>query len=70
MIVPIICENPDCKNAGQEVNRVSGILPPDVNLFYEGYDGVESEDQCPVCGEAGVVADPVLEHEWEARYYD
>jgi hypothetical protein len=70
MIIPIVCDTQDCTKAGQEVNRVSGILPPDLDLFYEGHDGSELEDQCPVCGQAGVAEDPIFEHEWEKKYFD
>ena len=70
MIIPIVCETPGCKDRGRELNQVSGILPPDVNLFFEGYDGSELEDQCLVCGQVGVAQDPILQHQWENKYFD
>ncbi len=65
MIIPIICENLDCANAGAEVNHISGINPPDLELFYESYDGSELLDHCSICGCLGIAEDPIFEHEWK-----
>ena len=70
MIIPIVCRTAGCAGAGREVNRVSGIPPPDLDLFFEGYDGSDPADQCPMCRQVGIAEDPLLEYGWEARYYD
>ena len=56
--VPIVCENPQCKNLGCVVNIVSDI--DDIDLFYAGYDGSSDADYCRFCGELGVAEDPVV----------
>lgn len=58
--IPIICENNQCRNFGGVINIASEINLRDMDLFYENYDGVVEEDYCPICGELGVVEDPIL----------
>lgn len=60
IVIPIICENPACRNRGRRVNAVSRIPLADMDLFYEGYDGGDPADYCPLCGQLGVALDPVF----------
>ena len=70
MIVPIVCWTDGCPNRGTEVNRVHGLNPQDLDLFFEGYDESEPEDHCPLCKELGVAEDPSIEHPWELKYFE
>ncbi len=70
MIIPIVCYTEDCANLGKTINVVRGILPSDVDDFFEGYDGDCAEDWCPTCHVLGVAEDPFMEHEWENRYFE
>ncbi|MGR3914377.1 MAG: hypothetical protein OD918_07630 [Gammaproteobacteria bacterium] len=60
IIIPIICENPACRNRGRRVNAVSGIPLADMDLFYEGYGDGDPADNCPACGKLGIAHDPVF----------
>lgn len=55
--IPIICENIKCSNFGSIVNTVTGLNSDDADLFYEGYNGSEKEDYCPICKELAVAED-------------
>ena len=52
-----MCYTKGCTNYGEAINIVSGIPAYELELFYEGYDGTEPEDICPLCGESGVAED-------------
>jgi len=58
--IPIVCETDQCENNGKLINTVRGIPFEDLDLFYENYDDLVEQDHCPVCGELGVVQDPIL----------
>ena len=57
-VIPITCGNPQCRNFNELVNMVSGVTMENMDLFYESYDGSDTEDYCLVCGELGVAEDP------------
>lgn len=59
--VPLVCETTGCNNSGNVVNLVSGIIPQDLDLFYEDYDGSAPEDRCPLCGQPAIAQDPLRE---------
>lgn len=58
IVIPITCGNSRCRNFNHLVNVVSGVPLEKLDLFYESYDGSESADYCPACGELGVAEDP------------
>ena len=56
--VPVICENPHCRNFHELVNLVTGLCIDDADSCYEtGFDGSDKEDYCTVCGELGIAQD-------------
>ena len=59
LTIPIVCETPRCPNEGEIINSVSGIPAALADAFYEDFDGSDPADVCPLCGAAGVAADPI-----------
>lgn len=60
IIIPIICENPQCLNFSHQINSVSEIAEDDIDLFYESYDGSDERDYCPICKNLGVAEDYII----------
>ncbi len=58
MSIPILCETSDCPNNGTLINRVAGIEPGGLDLFYESYGDGDPADICPLCRELGIAIDP------------
>jgi hypothetical protein len=59
-MTPIVCESPGCRNEGAVINRIAGIVPADIDAFFEDYDGSGPDDVCPLCHAPGIAADPEL----------
>ena len=62
LIIPIVCETPDCPNNGWCFDRVSGIDPALLDAVYESYGTEDGENFCPFCGELGITYDPEEEY--------
>lgn len=63
LIIPIICENPKCSNFNHLVNEVTGLTNNDLDLFYEGYNGSDEQDYCPICQKLGIAEDYFIEQD-------
>jgi hypothetical protein len=61
--IPILCLTPGCPHEGQAINVVSEIPEHELDLFFEGFDGSEEADYCPLCGALGVAETPVDDDE-------
>ena len=66
--VPITCGNGKCSNFGNLINCVTELVEEDIDLFYEGYDGSDSADYCPLCNELGVAEDYWHDEDWRRQF--
>ena len=56
---------------GNIVNTISAILPENMEMFIEAWEGEDEADYCSVCGELGILDGDTLrfEHPVEEKAY-